>query len=514
MQKQQSDTEISQTQPAQSMVPNPLTAREKEVAALLITGASNAEIARELVISANTVKVHLRKLFDKLEVSSRTEASLVLIQQGWVEVPNVETNTQHNLQSVQAQPTYPVIPAPDPLPDMPPHPVLWQQIYLVIAAVVCIWILLWPSWGSTDNQPLADAELLTDVNTTGQPPNTIELYPRWELRTPMTQPRSRMAVASEGDWIFALGGEGADGNPVNTATQFDVHVNEWQVISPLPIPLANSDATAQNNRIYVAGGVTTPTDGQADASENPETRLSDTLFVYNLETRLWREMARLPNPLAGASLVSSEDSLYLIGGWNGQQMANEVWRLELPDNDGEGETAQSSLQLNWLLVTRLGTPRAFLGAAIIGGDDEGEIYVVGGHNGEEILSLTEAYSLSQNSWRDLPPLSTPRAGLELVYDGFALFALGGGWPLADDFASQTHLVQTHERFDLYTGVWSNFPSPIQGNWRHLSAVGRGDSLHLLGGWSGDYIDTHLRYQSSFRALLPVIENTSDSSEQE
>lgn len=51
-----------------------LTLRESEVAALLADGLSNREIARSLWISENTVKTHLKAIFQKTAVSSRAQA--------------------------------------------------------------------------------------------------------------------------------------------------------------------------------------------------------------------------------------------------------------------------------------------------------------------------------------------------------------------------------------------------------------------------------------------------------
>ncbi len=52
-----------------------LTEREREVLALLAQGLTNKEIARDLCITANTVKRHLKSLFLKLEVNTRSAAS-------------------------------------------------------------------------------------------------------------------------------------------------------------------------------------------------------------------------------------------------------------------------------------------------------------------------------------------------------------------------------------------------------------------------------------------------------
>jgi len=51
-----------------------ITDRELETLGLLADGLTNKEIARKLDISPNTVKTHLARLYEKLEVSRRTQA--------------------------------------------------------------------------------------------------------------------------------------------------------------------------------------------------------------------------------------------------------------------------------------------------------------------------------------------------------------------------------------------------------------------------------------------------------
>jgi DNA-binding CsgD family transcriptional regulator len=50
-----------------------LTARQGEVAELVVFGCTNAEIAAMLRISANAVKKHVSRLLELLEASNRTE---------------------------------------------------------------------------------------------------------------------------------------------------------------------------------------------------------------------------------------------------------------------------------------------------------------------------------------------------------------------------------------------------------------------------------------------------------
>ncbi|HEX9785152.1 MAG TPA: response regulator transcription factor [Opitutaceae bacterium] len=63
-----------------------LTGRELEVLSLLARGKSNKEIGAHLYISETTVKAHLRSIFSKLNVISRTEAIAVASRRGLVQL--------------------------------------------------------------------------------------------------------------------------------------------------------------------------------------------------------------------------------------------------------------------------------------------------------------------------------------------------------------------------------------------------------------------------------------------
>ena len=61
-----------------------LTDREKDVLRLVARGATNRDIAEELIITENTVKVHLRNILDKLQLRNRQQAAAYAVQEGLV----------------------------------------------------------------------------------------------------------------------------------------------------------------------------------------------------------------------------------------------------------------------------------------------------------------------------------------------------------------------------------------------------------------------------------------------
>jgi DNA-binding NarL/FixJ family response regulator len=61
-----------------------LSSRELEVLKLMAEGQSNPEIAARLYLSHNTIKTHVRGIFNKLGVDHRVQAAVVALRHGLI----------------------------------------------------------------------------------------------------------------------------------------------------------------------------------------------------------------------------------------------------------------------------------------------------------------------------------------------------------------------------------------------------------------------------------------------
>ncbi|HEV2128193.1 MAG TPA: response regulator transcription factor, partial [Thermomicrobiales bacterium] len=75
---------VAQIPPPSDRIEYPagLSAREVEVLQLVAVGMTNAQVADRLFLSRRTVDAHLRRIYDKLDLSSRTEAIRFAIEHG------------------------------------------------------------------------------------------------------------------------------------------------------------------------------------------------------------------------------------------------------------------------------------------------------------------------------------------------------------------------------------------------------------------------------------------------
>jgi DNA-binding NarL/FixJ family response regulator len=92
---------------AESLSTEPLTSREEAVLQLVVDGLCNKAIALRLGVTVGTVKTHLRTIFDKLDVESRTQAVILVAKRGLLGSRNRSTNPCAELSNPRgATPTY------------------------------------------------------------------------------------------------------------------------------------------------------------------------------------------------------------------------------------------------------------------------------------------------------------------------------------------------------------------------------------------------------------------------
>jgi DNA-binding NarL/FixJ family response regulator len=78
---------ISKSADERPQMPSPrLTDREMEVLRLVAQGLNNRDIAKQLFISENTVKNHIRNILEKLHLHSRMEAVVYAVREKMIEI--------------------------------------------------------------------------------------------------------------------------------------------------------------------------------------------------------------------------------------------------------------------------------------------------------------------------------------------------------------------------------------------------------------------------------------------
>lgn len=65
-----------------------LSERELDVVRKVVEGRSNDEIGADLGIAPKTVESHLRRIFERVDVASRTELATRALREGWLDLPS------------------------------------------------------------------------------------------------------------------------------------------------------------------------------------------------------------------------------------------------------------------------------------------------------------------------------------------------------------------------------------------------------------------------------------------
>jgi DNA-binding CsgD family transcriptional regulator/N-acetylneuraminic acid mutarotase len=419
-----------------------LSEREIEVLEQVATGATNRQIAQTLVVSVNTVKVHLRNIYTKMGVESRTEATLTGIRQGMVSVSTAETETLAADVPASREGT----PA-DVTEALPPLP--WPKRVALIVGLIMVAlasVATWPRSWTSDTNPDTDVEGPGSSNT-----GAVVLSADWRNLAPMNTGRSRFAmVAATDGQLFAIGGE-TNGGVVGSIERYDPGTDQWTILtSSKPTRVSNISAALVGNRIFVPGGRTA------------EGKATTIVEVFDVTSNAWSEVKPLPRPVYTYALAVYKNKVYLFGGRNDRGYANSTFVYD-PQKDA------------WKQGREMPTQRAYAAAATLGS----RIFVVGGYDGQVEQPACEAYSPEEDTWETCEPLTLGRGGLGLVSVANRLYAVGGGW---SDYLGFS------EKYDPSIKQWSPFETPVSRRWHNLSVASTPSKFFMAGGWNGEYLN--------------------------
>lgn len=452
------------------MAENPLSDRELQVLQLVATGASNQEVARDLVISVNTVKVHMRKIFDKLEVQSRTEATLRAIQEGWVVVSDDSTE---NEEAPLSQKTF-LLANNKPL-------ILenWKHLYLVMALILAIVTIIVPlRFNNSPSTPINNILLPAPIIKTDAPPlygGETQVIPAsddvslWTAQSGMPTGRAGLGLVALDRQIFAIGGVRGNHQATRAVEIYDTTTDRWQEGAAKPTATTDVQAAILGDKIYVPGGCTN--DRQA----------VETVEIYDPSQDIWTQGEPLPAARCGYGLTVFEDKLYLFGGWNGDAFEDTVFVYSAEEEGWE------------TLETTLPEAIGYLGVATL----DNSIYLAGGYNGSSEFNQIYQFSPETETWTEKQPMTEKRGGLGLIMADNRLYAVGGGW---------TQAIETSEVYNPTTDSWTTFEPPITNRWRNLGLAAVEGKMYAVGGWDAtesQYLDSVISYQILFQVFIPI-----------
>lgn len=439
---------------------NELSEREREILYLVATGASNKVIASTLYISPNTVKVHLKNIFAKIGVASRTEAAMYAVNAGLL---TPESNGQ-----IGNQPSEDEI---QQLDEVPGNSVQTQAIrsrwarrwlWIAIGSLIVLFglgLILRPFF------PRQISGQQTAPAVTGS-------LPRWQTKSPMPTGRFGLGVAVYDGQVYAIAGETERGVTA-VVERYNPETDEWVNLHNKPTAVKDVSAAVVGGKIFVPGGIL------ADGN------VSKNLEIYNPADDSWQSGKSLPVPLSGYALASYEGSLYVFGGWDGKQTVSSVYVYN-PDLDLWGER------------TPMPTARAYAGAAIA----IGRIYVMGGEDGGTSLSVNEVYQPDLDdgtgqAWTQAAAMPEPRSmmGVAGVAD---IIHIIGGQRSPEEFTSLGYIPENDawQPIETFDGIGSQ-----------LGVAGLGEFLYVIGGRNDDLpVDTTLTYRAIYTISIPVIIN--------
>ncbi|MDP9273964.1 MAG: hypothetical protein M3O99_00050 [Chloroflexota bacterium] len=171
----------------------------------------------------------------------------------------------------------------------------------------------------------------------------------------------------------------------------------------------------------------------------------------------WREIAPMPAPRSQGGAVAIGGRIYIVGGAQGDRLVSPTYVYD---------TAAD----RWTTAAPLPTPRDHLAAAAL----DGRVCAIGGRKLSLLQNLAafECYDPGSDAWRSMPDAPTARGGVGAAAIGSRLFVTGGEQPLGT--------FRELDMFDSATGKWTRGPD-LSTSRHGLGVVAVGGTLYGMSG---------------------------------
>ena len=197
----------------------------------------------------------------------------------------------------------------------------------------------------------------------------------WETAPPLLHGRSAHALVTDGESVYALGGTGANGEPVVAVERFDGE--RWREETTLPGEGLNAPAAVLlEGRIYVIGGFGTTTNVA-----------TTDVHVYELAKRTWSEAAPLPAARGGHAAVVLDGKIHVVGG------GDEVSTLAL-------HSVYDPATDRWTEAAALPRAKGSPAAVVL----NGKLWAIGGRSGAADFGDVDIYDPGDDAWSAGPPI--------------------------------------------------------------------------------------------------------------
>jgi DNA-binding CsgD family transcriptional regulator/N-acetylneuraminic acid mutarotase len=434
-----------------------LSERELEILRLVATGASNKEIASQLYISANTVKVHLRNIFAKINASSRTEAAMYAVNAGLV-----QSAAAIDEQSVDSLPPPQAFAESASRGERKAAGGIGWNVFLILGLVVLCMAAI--AAYALSRQSAGQAAQSAAAPTQAESP--------WRALAPLPAARFGLAAAVYRDQIYAIAGETSAG-VTGALDCYDPPTDTWQPRASKPVPVADLSAAVLGGKIYLPGG-------RLESGE-----VTDILEIYDPLQDRWSQGAALPAPRSAYALVEFDGKLYLFGGWDGRAYVSDVYVYD-PGDDA------------WSLLPAMESGRGFAGAAVSGR----QIVVAGGYDGKKALTRVDIFQpdlvgSSEPAWKTGADLPGGRYAMGMTSVADYVYLIGGNGRFEKNTIALVFSPQINQ--------WQSLPPPPSLLGAHMAVVDLGSYLYNLGGvLNRAPLEANLSYRAIYTVVLPII----------